>query len=915
MKRIGLIVVVWILSTVAYALPPSAAFYYGPHVPVRQLQLFNTVVVEPAYVPNPKKYETKHSHWYAYVSVGEVSKKRDYYKQIKRKWILGENKIWDSKVVDQTNPKWRQFFVGVVLKKLWDQGYRGFFLDTMDSYQLVAKPSKERAKHEAGLVKLIKEIKKRYPKAKLILNRGFELLPDIHGDINGITAESLYYGYDFNKKQYKQVSVSDREWLLGQFKKAKDYGLDVYAIDYMPLIEQKKARADAKRISDAGFIPWVSDISLENIGVSTVHVIPREVVVIYSSKQFEGKIESDPVRFISMPLNYMGYYQKLYDIRKNLPQPDFINKVAGVVVWMDSEYIKNKKKFIDFIKKTRKQNIPIVFFSNIASFRKEKSFIESLDLFIPENVEESTEFSISRSSNKIFEFESKPRISPNGFYGLQAKNSDVLLKIKSSSGETMDAAAITSWGGYVIPVYFTTSLPNKQTRYIINPFKFLQQTLRLPKIPIPDVTTENGRRILITHVDGDGLYSRSEWPNGPYAGESLLRTILDKYRIPATISIVEGEIGLAGLKPTDSPKLEKIARAIFKLPWVEIANHSYSHPFAWGEAYKNTGRILSDTTERLNIPNYRFSLKREIIGSTDYIDEKLAPANKKCKVFLWTGDTDPPKKAVAMTYKIGLLNMNSGNTTITKDNPSLTAVSGMGVYKGKWLQVFAPIQNENMYTNLWTGPFYGYKRVVETFQMTNKPRRLKPIDIYYHFYSASKISALKALDFVYDWTLKQPVTPEFSSTYIKKAVDFYTMAIGKSGGAWLAQGDGSIKEFRQPDKNKYPKLNASVMGFNTFNSSHYIHTSGSSFNEIKWQDSPPTSIYLHDSNAILLSYKHEGNVYTWKLKSYIPLITRFSQAKNCQFTVNGEALVPTAQDHLSVIQNSKEGSFAIQARC
>ena len=52
--------------------------------------------------------------------------------------------------------------------------------------------------------------------------------------------------------------------------------------------------------------------------------------------------------------------------------------------------------------------------------------------------------------------------------------------------------------------------------------------------------------------------------------------------------------------------------------------------------------------------------------------------------------------------------------------------------------------NENVYTNDWTGPFYGFRDVIDTFRMTGEPRRLKPINLYYHTYSASKVAALKA---------------------------------------------------------------------------------------------------------------------------------------------------------------------------
>ena len=111
-------------------------------------------------------------------------------------------------------------------------------------------------------------------------------------------------------------------------------------------------------------------------------------------------------------------------------------------------------------------------------------------------------------------------------------------------------------------------------------------------------------------------------------------------------------------------------------------------------------------------------------------------------MFLWTGDTAPPAEAVALSDPAGVLNMNGGDTLITRLNPTLTTVSGLGLRRGASLQVFAPNQNENVYTNNWTGPFYGYQRVIETFELTGTPRRLKPVNIYYHTYSATKTASL-----------------------------------------------------------------------------------------------------------------------------------------------------------------------------
>src|SRR2546427_737140 len=113
--------------------------------------------------------------------------------------------------------------------------------------------------------------------------------------------------------------------------------------------------------------------------------------------------------------------------------------------------------------------------------------------------------------------------------------------------------------------------------------------------------------------------------------------------------------------------------------------------------------------------------------------------------------------------------MNGGDTAITRSNPSLTEVRSWGLRKGGHLQIYAPVTNENIYTNLWHGPFYGFERVIETFEMTEAPRRLKAVDIYYHSYSASKQASIKALHRIYQWALAQRLNPDRKSTRLNSS--------------------------------------------------------------------------------------------------------------------------------------------------
>jgi hypothetical protein len=58
--------------------------------------------------------------------------------------------------------------------------------------------------------------------------------------------------------------------------------------------------------------------------------------------------------------------------------------------------------------------------------------------------------------------------------------SATLLRLRSDSGETMDAAALTSWGGYVLTPYESAPQPaSGADRWLIEPVEFMRRALSL----------------------------------------------------------------------------------------------------------------------------------------------------------------------------------------------------------------------------------------------------------------------------------------------------------------------------------------------------------------------------------------------------------------------------------------------------
>jgi polysaccharide biosynthesis protein PelA len=257
------------MTSVAHAqAPASVALYYGVNVPVEELTAFDVVVVDPDARFDPHAHQDGHTAWFAYVSVGEVHPERAYYKAMPRAWMPTTNQAWASHVVDQTAAGWPAFFVDKVVTPLWNKGYRGFFLDTLDSYHLIAGTDALRVAQEAGLKQVIRAIKKRYPQAKLMFNRGFEILPDVHDLAYMVAFESSYRRWDAGKQRYTEVPQADRDWLMMHVNTIRSrYKLPVLSIDYCDPSDEECRRATVARIMADGLIPYVTDGGLATVGV------------------------------------------------------------------------------------------------------------------------------------------------------------------------------------------------------------------------------------------------------------------------------------------------------------------------------------------------------------------------------------------------------------------------------------------------------------------------------------------------------------------------------------------------------------------------------------------------------------------------------------------------------------------------
>lgn len=349
MSRISLVVLLVIISvysvaendmdkknnSILNAIEPekSTAVFYGTNLPSEILSQYSRIIVEPDNVKPEelKALRSKGGSVYAYVSIGEVSPTRKWFKDIKKEWILGDNKVWDSKVMDLASLGWQDFVLDSVVTPLWKAGYRGLFLDTMDSFYLFAKDEKQRTKQAKALADLLKKIHQRHPEMRFISNRGFEVVHSIGDQLEAVLAESLFASWNNIKKVYEETSKNDQEWLINKLNGIKkDLSIDIIIIDYADPHDSKKLRELATRIAKEGFIPWISISSLDIAGFGVLQLEPdTNLLLVDSSTDVQSPIKVYKSFFGA--LREKGEKIKVHDIQSGLPVGRIVRRYLSVI--------------------------------------------------------------------------------------------------------------------------------------------------------------------------------------------------------------------------------------------------------------------------------------------------------------------------------------------------------------------------------------------------------------------------------------------------------------------------------------------------------------------------------------------------------------------------------------------------------
>jgi hypothetical protein len=668
----ALCVMIWLaVSPAARAAPgESTAFFYGSPVPRELFEVYDQVVLQPDQVPAPARFAAAPGQPVAYVSIGEVAANSAEARALAPGWVLGRNPGWGSLVLDPRNPGCRKHLLARI-DVLWQRGYRRFFLDTLDSYRLGLHGDAEREQARQGLLALLREAAARHRGARWLLNRGFELLPDVAGLVQGVVVESLFDGWDPRAQRYVAVSEQDRSWLLEQLRSVRErYRLPITVIDYRPTSEREAARQTAAQIAQLGFEPWVTDHLLTSFGVGEREVLPRQVLIL--SDEPPGKSQS--LRLLAPVLEHLGYVALRRSLGEGLPPGTAAAQFAGLVTWLSAS---PPPELGPWLVAQLRAGTHVAMFGTPAVAPASES-ARALGLQLSRGSSAEPTHVLRRDALIGFEADVPLRPFDGALWSLHAPGADVHLELADAAGHSGVAVATADWGGLAPSHALALRGLEGQRSWVIDPFAFLQRALQLPGVPQPDLTTENGRRVALSVIRAAGLAWPARLPGAPPTASALEQQILARHSALYTLDVAADGAGPA-------PSAEDLAAA----------------------------------------------------------ESLLSP------------QPVPHSDGGGVALRRATASLRPGAAALRSERASITQLEPTAELTAHGLQLVGPIASDLRYLPARASEAYPYARVLETLELTERPRRLEPILLDYHAFLAGSPGGIATLGSLYRWVAEQ----------------------------------------------------------------------------------------------------------------------------------------------------------------
>jgi len=244
--------------------------YYSNKLGPEAFEPYKLIVLDSETHPLISPLISKGKTVLGYISLGEVGPHQSCFSEVQSEGLLlTENKYWPGNfLVDLRDQRWTKRVIEELIPAILQQGFSGIFLDTLDNAaELERLDSNKYHGMVDAAIRIIETIRRHYPEIKIMLNRGYDLLPYVGDAIDMELGESVFTGYDFDKKRYSRFKsdLYEKQVEILQDAARKFPNLVIYTLDYWNPKDSKGVASIYKAEQRKGFIPYVSTIELDRV--------------------------------------------------------------------------------------------------------------------------------------------------------------------------------------------------------------------------------------------------------------------------------------------------------------------------------------------------------------------------------------------------------------------------------------------------------------------------------------------------------------------------------------------------------------------------------------------------------------------------------------------------------------------------
>jgi hypothetical protein len=332
--------------------------------------------------------------------------------------------------------------------------------------------------------------------------------------------------------------------------------------------------------------------------------VRREILAVYDSREEPRPDQTRIHRFAEMPLNYFGFVVTYWDVNAGMPGADRSENLRGIITWLRRP---PPAAFYAWAQQQVSQGVRMVVLGDSGLPSGNTSLADANKLFA------EIGFGLSGAAVDItygtrilhrdeligFERPLDPVLPAFPIVGTFGSDVSSHLILEHREGNLVLATSVvltSSRGGYAANGYFVYEEPGTgRTKWLIDPFAFFQKAFGAEMMPIPDVTTLSGPRAWFSHIDGDGwnnvTYIEAYRDKPTIAAGVILRELIAPYPdLPVAVGVIGADIDERYGTPEAA---RQAARELFALPQVEVATHTYTHPYQWS-FFENYDRRLEE---------------------------------------------------------------------------------------------------------------------------------------------------------------------------------------------------------------------------------------------------------------------------------------------------------------------------------